>query len=278
MEIISLKDEPRRKTLTKNHKCDNIDPSAGSAADYFRVTAIKPAVKNPNRANIFINDRYDFSLDLAQIVNFKLKVGQTLAPEQLDEYRHASEFGKLYQRTLEWVLMRPRSIKETRDHLIQKRKKRETENRQIERNLKHIKSETLEARTERKTREEKFGDRLRTKPLPLFSTADIDAVITKLTEKSYLNDYNFAKYYLENKNTKKGASLKKLRLELVKKGIDQSIIEELSAENLRSDEAEIQKIITKKRAKYDDRKLINYLLRQGFSYDLIRESLNQQKS
>lgn len=240
MEIISLTDE--------------------SAADHFRVTAIKPAVKNPNRANIFVNDDYEFSLDLAQVVDFKLKVGQVLTPEKITEYKHASEFGKLYQRTLEWVLMRPRSVKETRDHLNNRRKKREVENRQAVRNRERSKEDR-----------EKYH--LRTKELPLFSAADVDAVIAKLTEKGYLNDYNFAKYYLENKNARKGTSLKKLRLELMKKGIEQDIIEELCSKNFRSDEEEIQKIIAKKRAKYDNEKLIQYLARQGFDFELAKQAV-----
>ena len=114
MEIHTLRSE---EDLTKKHKRDKLDKSASSAANSFLVTAIKPAVKNEHRVNVFINDKFDFSLDLAQVVDFKLKVGQTLSEKQLKACRTASEFGKLYQRTLEWVLTRPHSVKETRDHL-----------------------------------------------------------------------------------------------------------------------------------------------------------------
>ena len=86
------------------------------------VTNIKQGVKNPNRANIFIDGKYSFSLDISQVVDFKLKIGQKITPEQLAELKQASEFGKLYHRTLEWVLMRPRSIRETKDYLAKKRR------------------------------------------------------------------------------------------------------------------------------------------------------------
>jgi len=224
----------------------------------LQITAIKPALKNEHRVNIFVNDNYEFSLDLAQVVDFKLKVGQIITAEKLNEYKHASEFGKLYQRTLEWVLSRPHSIKETYDYLNRKLKKRETENRQAIHNRKRSKEDR-----------EKYH--LRTKELPLFSNNDIEKIITRLIERGYLDDEKFAKTYLENRNARKGSSLKKLRLELIKKGIDSQIIDEFLTNNIRNDEEEIQKIIAKKRARYDDEKLTQYLLRQGFSYELVRQ-------
>ena len=57
-------------------------------------------------------------------------------------------------------------------------------------------------------------------------------------------------------------------MELVKKGIANDIIEQVL--DKRNDEEEIKKIIAKKRAKYDDDKLISYLVRQGFSYQLAQ--------
>jgi len=237
------------------------------------VTAIKPAVKNEHRVNIFVDDKFEFSLDLAQVVDFKLKVGQTLTQEKIDVYKKASEFGKLYQRTLEWVLARPHSIKETRDYLRRKRVKREAENRQALNNRERLKNETKEERAERKAREEKFHIRLKTKELPLFSDDDIEKIITLLIEKKYLNDYEFARYYLENRNATKGTSIKKLKQELVKKGIENSVIEEQLTADIRSDAEEIQKIIKKKRNNYTDEKLIAYLVRQGFDYQQSKDAV-----
>ena len=212
----------------------------------LKITALKPAVKNEHRVNIFVNEKYEFSLDLAQVVDYKIKVGTILTQEKLEELKHASEFGKLYQRTLEWALTRPHSVKETRDYLKRKRSKREAENR------------------------------IKEKHIPIFSDDDIEKIIGLLIERKYLDDYNFAKYYLENKNVKKGASLRKLKLDLMKKGIDKAIVEEiLASENPRNDEEEIQKIIAKKREKYDDEKLIQYLVRQGFDFQLARAAVSE---
>ena len=77
----------------------------------FEITELRQGVKNPNRVNVFVDGKFSFSLDVAQVVDFHIKKGMEISAEQLEEYKKASEFGKLYQRTLEWVLVRPRSVR-----------------------------------------------------------------------------------------------------------------------------------------------------------------------
>lgn len=195
----------------------------------MKITELKQGVKNPNRVNVFVDGKYEFSLDVAQVVDFKIKVGMEISPEQLLEFKKASEFGKLYQRALEWVLTRPRSEKETRDYLNKK---------------------IFEKKLDKKY---------------------IDTITERLKEKGFLSDFEFAKWYVENRFVKKGVSLKRLKMELMKKGVASEIIEEVLNSSERNDEEEILKIIAKKRAKYDDEKLTQYLCRQGFSYQLVNE-------
>jgi len=279
--------------IIQNNSSDEIEPVQPMPDDKsvqgLKITKLSPAVKNPNRVNIFINDKYSFSLDVAQVVDFKLKVGQYITSEQQEEYQHASELGKLYQRTLEWVLMRPRSIRETNDYLHRKLLKRQIENKKIvSRREKQKEAEYFSAWQKSKKnsndfRQEKTYEednrprfrRERTKELPLFSEEDISEIIDKLVDRGYLDDYKFAEYFLENRKNAKGVSIRNLRQELVKKGVDHSIIEELLNRNIRTDEEEIQKIIVKKRRKYNDEKLIQYLVRQGFSYELAKSTVLQ---
>lgn len=110
-------------------------PSGG--ADHV-ITKITAGVKNPDRANIFIDGRFAFSLDIAQVVDFNVKAQQKISPRRLQELRDASEFGKLYQRALEWALARPRSERETKDYLNQRKYRRVALNRQREREEKTI--------------------------------------------------------------------------------------------------------------------------------------------
>ena len=83
--------------------------------DTYKITDLKQGVRNPDRVNVYVDSKFSFSLDVSQVVDFGIKIGLEISDEQLEEFKKASEFGKLYQRTLEWVLMRPRSEKECRD-------------------------------------------------------------------------------------------------------------------------------------------------------------------
>lgn len=191
----------------------------------YKITNLKQGVKNPNRVNIFVDDKFSFSLDVSQVVDLKIKVGQEISEDKLEEFKKASEFGKLYQRALEWVLMRPRSERETRDYLYKK-----IYDKKLNKNY-------------------------------------INEIINRLQSKNYLDDLKFAEWYVENRFVKKGISKKRLKMELLRKGVSMGIIDEVL--DLRNDEEEIKKIIIKKRNKYDDDKLINYLCRQGFSYQQV---------
>ena len=219
----------------------------------LKVTNLKQGTKNPNRVNVFVNGKYQFSLDLTQIVDFKLKVGNTITPAQLLEYKKASEFGKLYQRTLEWVLTRPHSIKETRDYLFRKLRQKKIVDSPSGRKLKPVHN-------------------LSEEDLANFS----EEILSRLISKNYLNDLSFAKYYVENRFTKKGISKKRLKMELLKKGIASDIIEQVI--DSRNDEEEMLKMIAKKRSKYDDDKLIAYLCRQGFDYQLAQSLVRDTES
>ena len=266
MEIYKLSDDVPSNNLTKHKKYDKIMKVASEDAGVLggvvlKITDIKQGVKNPNRANIFINDKYAFSLDISQVVDFKLKVGLEISEEKLAEYKKASEFGKLYQRTLEWALVRPRSVKETKDYLYRKLKTSSSDSFLRARRYGAQSLESLPVGRERSSED-----------ISEFS----QIILNRLIEKGYINDTKFARYYVENRFVKKGISQKRLKTELMKKGISKEIIDEVL--DARDDEEEILKIIAKKRAKYDDDRLIQYLCRQGFSYQLAQSLvLNHEK-
>ena len=87
----------------------------------MRVTAIKQQVKNKERASIFVDDKYSFSLGLNDLVTEKLKVGLELDEPALAALKKKSDDGKLKMRSLEWVLGRPHSIREFKDYLRRKK-------------------------------------------------------------------------------------------------------------------------------------------------------------
>ena len=211
----------------------------------YKITGLKQGVRNPDRVNVYVDGRFSFSLDISQVVDFGIKVGLEVSAEDLEEFKRASEFGKLYQRTLEWVLVRPRSEKECRDYLWRK----------------------FRSPSDRALRAARPSLTLSDEHSELTSR-----IIERLKARGYLDDRRFAEYYVENRFVKKGVSIKRLKMELLKKGVSAEIIEEVLAKTDRNDEEELKKMIAKKRARYpDDEKLTQYLCRQGFQYDLVRE-------
>ena len=211
------------------------------------ITQITSGVRDPNRVNVFINGRYTLSLDIRQVVDLHIKVGKKLSQDELQDLHKASEFGKLYKRALEWALSRPHSIWETREYLRRRQLHR------IQNNHKRIQDEL--------------------KPLPEIQDETLNLVLNRLIEKGYVDDRIFAKYYVENRFVKKGISQRRLELELRKKQVPDNIIKDVLSNSTRDEKTELLKIIQKKRHKYNDQKLINYLVRQGFKYDLVKEAV-----
>ena len=215
--------------------------------EHYTVTKLNSGVRDTNRVNVFLDGRFAFSLDINQVVEFGLKVGRVLSADERDELRKASEFGKLYQRALEWVLTRPHSIRETRDYLRRRQIKRRQTNRVRE-------------------REEK-------RPLAEIEDEAMQMVLEKLVERKYLDDQKFAEFYVENRYIRKGISQKRLRLELQQKGVAPEIISAALAKIPRDEAEEIKKVIAKKRKKYNDYQLVGYLVRQGFNFQLAKDAV-----
>ena len=224
----------------------------------YSITELRQGVKNPNRVNVFIDGKYALSLDVAQVVDMGVKVGETVTADELAEMKKASEYGKLYQRTLEWVLTRPHSVRETRDYLIRKLKISSSDTLRSRPSLRGSLAPSLLVSRERSSED-------------IFEL--LEMIIERLSQKGYLDDRRFAEWYVENRFVKKGVSQRRLKMELMKKGIARDIIDDVI--DGRDDEEELRKMIDKKRAKYTEEKLIAYLVRQGFSYDLVRKLVSE---
>lgn len=210
----------------------------------MKVTGLTAQQKDKNRINVMVDGKYRFSLDIFQVADLGIRVGKDYTEQELVELETESQFGKTYARALEYCLMRPHSAKEVRDYLYRKTRDTRTKTGGIKKGV----SPEITAR-----------------------------VFERLVEKGYVNDEKFARYWIENRNLTKGASRRKLTAELRAKGVETGIIERLLVESPRSDEDELQKIIAKKRGRYaDEQKFMQYLARQGFSYDDIKRALSEE--
>lgn len=104
-----------------------------------------------------------------------------------------------------------------------------------------------------------------------------EGIIERLTRVGLLDDLAFARAWVANRRLLKATSMRKLRLELKQKRVPESIIDQVLAEDETDERDALRQLIAKKRARYPDEfKLMQYLARQGFSYDDIKSELRQE--
>ncbi len=161
------------------------------------------------------------------------------------------EFDRYYRKAINFLSYRARSIKEVQENL----------------------EKTLQKRK-----------------LPVESTEDhkkiILEVIDKLIIQKFLDDTQFALWWIEQRARNKPKSKMVLRMELKQKGVSQEIITAaLSNEELEAvidDLSQARKLVEKKIERYKDlprndiyKKLGGYLGRRGFSWEVIKRSIDE---
>lgn len=211
----------------------------------MKVTALKAQARIADRVNVFIDGSFRFSLDASQILQLGIKVGSEYTEAELLDLEAESQYGKLYMRALEYSFVRPRSVREMQDYLYRKTRDTRQKNGSIKKGV---------------------------------SPEITHRVLSRLQEKGYVDDEKFTHFWVENRNASKGTSVRRLRQELTAKGVDVAIINAALEGGARTDEEEIKKVIQKKAKHYaDEQKLIQYLMRQGFRYDDIRQALQESE-
>lgn len=113
----------------------------------------------------------------------------------------------------------------------------------------------------------------------------INELIIELSEKHYLNDYDFARKYSGEAVDKKKSGINKVRNDLIKKGVSKEIIEnvlnDINENTLLENARELlnKKMKTSAFIKTESRKkkqkLFSYLKSKGYSSDLILKLLSE---
>lgn len=108
-------------------------------------------------------------------------------------------------------------------------------------------------------------------------------IIDKLKSYNFIDDTAFAKFWTEQRIKFKHKPLRVIEYELKQKGIDRSLIDEVFSEfsdKKSLDLASAKKLAEKKLDFYRNldpkkrnEKAVNYLLRKGFSYDIVKKVL-----
>lgn len=111
----------------------------------------------------------------------------------------------------------------------------------------------------------------------------VDGVIEKLKEYKYLDDEQFARDLAVSKLRQRPQGKRKLQQTMSQKKLDKTVVDDAITEAFEKlPEAELIELAIEKRLRLkgkpetreDTKKFYDYLLRQGFSYDLIREKLS----
>jgi regulatory protein len=198
------------------------------------ITQIKKAAYDSNRYSIYVDGEYLFSVHEDVFVKYRLYPGMSIDKVQIEELVSAEEYQQVRLAVLRYLSYRPRTEFEVLQYIAGKE----------------------------------------------FREADGRKVISEMREFGYLNDRLYAQAWVEERRKRKGFGACRLRRELQQKGIPSSWIEESlthadeEAERLQAMEVAERRYVRICRAGPHswwkvERKLGEYLLRQGFSLDIV---------
>lgn len=199
----------------------------------MKITRIAQQEKRRDRYSVFVDGKYAFSLSEGALLASGLATGQELSAGALAEWKRESADDKLYGAALRYAAMRLRSRWELEQYLHRKGA----------------------------------------------SPALVEIILNKLSKIGLLDDAEFARAFVSNRALLRPTSKRKLQQGLRAKHVSDELIGQTlhRAGEEASDRTALHALIAKKRrtAKFanDDAKLMQYLARQGFGYDDIRNIL-----
>lgn len=195
------------------------------------ITGLRYQKRTVERVNVYLDGQYAFALPALDAA--RLKVGQHLSDVEIAQLQATDDAAKAYDKAVRYLSYRPRSIAEVR--------------------------RTLEEAE--------------------FAPEAIEATLARLTGQGYLDDAAFAAYWVDNRQRFRPKGEQALRQELRRAGVDKETIDE-SLDGLDSSEAAYAAAQPRANrlsalAAGDPtafkRKLGEFLLRRGFTYDVVRD-------
>jgi regulatory protein len=198
------------------------------------ITAIKAQKRNRQRVSIYLDGEYAFGL--SRFVAAWLKPGRKLTQADIDRLQQEDTYEIAFQKALQFINHRPRSIEETRKRLIEKG----------------------------------------------FSEEVVEATLSRLKEKDWLNDLEFSRQWVENRNTFRPRSNRLLAYELRLKGVADDVITQ-ALESFGGDQTELAYQAGIKKAKQCrqetrldfQKKVGGFLGRRGFHYGIVKPTVER---
>jgi regulatory protein len=101
-------------------------------------------------------------------------------------------------------------------------------------------------------------------------------ILNKLSKIGFVDDAKFAEAWVTNRRLLRPTSKRKLQQELRAKHVNDQVIQHALHESEIDEQTALRDLIAKKRARYPDNlKLMQYLARQGFSYEDIKRAIEE---
>jgi regulatory protein len=209
------------------------------------ISAIEPQkstqLKKNKRFNVFVDQKYAFSVSEENLLRYKLKPGLTLDEKEIKNITNDEFFKKLLDNCINFLSFRPRTEKEISDFIVKKIS---------------IKQEIP------------FNQAKESQIIPL--------VIKRLKKYKYINDKDFVAWWIKSRNESKQKGIKLIKLELRQKGIAKELLDKIVSND--SDQEALALIaLEKKKSKWqrtDPKKLktkvLYYLGSRGFDTDTIK--------
>ncbi len=200
------------------------------------ITSVERQKGNKKRYNLFIDDVYAFSVHEDIMIRHRLLKGESVDSESIAEIVRDDERHQAYLEAIRYIGRRPRSQQEVRLHLKEKE----------------------------------------------YEPERIREVVERLSGEGYLNDETFAKLWTENRIRSQKKGRKWVEMELAQKGVDDADISSALGSIDPEEEyaAALDSAVKKWRITGGEpferkRKVMTYLLRRGYSHDLVKRVVRE---
>lgn len=213
----------------------------------LKITDLTVQKKNPNRFNLFIDDKFYCGLSVNTVAKFNIYKDLEIKNTLLNELVNSDLEERIFNRACNYLNRGLKSTSKLRTYI---------------KDLLY------------KKRGDWFSDDME------FSEDElIDKTITRLEKVGLLDDIAYASAFVRDRLKFKPKSGYALSRELFAKGIGKDIVQKVIAENV-NDEYEIMKLAYNKKfrnmpIKNGDNKKINFLRRKGFKWDLISRLIKE---
>ena len=202
-----------------------------------KISKIEAQKKRKNRYNIFVDDKFEVGVFEKDLMEMGIVKDKEITKKELKKIKEKSNEGKAKDKALRLLSLRPRSIKELEDKLLKKG----------------------------------------------YDYKVVKKIMSWLKKERYLDDKGFAKSWVLNRKKFHPLGKRRLSLELKKKQVPEEIIErEISRVSQRQEVIQAKDLakrrikIYKNEDKYKKReKIIAFLQRRGYNWDVIKEAIEK---